>query len=200
MSEDNIVAYCVKCKKKQEMQDPRPVFTANGSPATQGVCPICGTRMFRMRRTPAHEGLAVEEHTVVSKAQQKRASGPKLVIVESPAKARTVGRFLGKGYAVRASVGHIRDLPANRMGVDIENDFEPHYVIPTKKKEVVRGLRQSGRAQRALARRPHLYVLRAPDILTAGYGADRKRDREGHQGLLQVKKALRLKRSRCHGR
>jgi DNA topoisomerase-1 len=98
--------------------------------------------MFRIGRTPAHEGLAVEEHTVVSKTQQKRASGPRLVIVESPAKARTVGRFLGKGYAVRASVGHIRDLPANRMGVDIENDFEPRYVIPAKKKDIVRELRQ----------------------------------------------------------
>jgi DNA topoisomerase-1 len=139
------------------MQDPRPVFTANGSPATQGVCPVCGTKMFRIGRTPAHEGLAVEEHTVVSKAQQKRASGPKLVIVESPAKARTVGRFLGKGYAVRASVGHIRDLPANRMGVDIENDFEPHYVIPTKKKEVVRELRQEAKKASAV------YLATDPD-------------------------------------
>ncbi|MFB0535306.1 MAG: type I DNA topoisomerase [Anaerolineae bacterium] len=157
MSDDNIVAYCVKCKEKHEMQDPRPVFTANGSPATQGVCSICGTKMFRIGRTPAHEGLAVEEHTVVSKAQRKRASGPKLVIVESPAKARTVGRFLSKGYTVRASVGHIRDLPANRMGVDIENDFEPHYVIPTKKKEVVRELRQE--AQKASA----VYLATDPD-------------------------------------
>ncbi len=65
----------------------------------------------------------------------------KLVIVESPAKARTVGRFLGDEYAVRASVGHIRDLPQRQFGVDIEHDFEPHYVIPPKKKDVVKGLR-----------------------------------------------------------
>src|SRR5512137_1227728 len=65
----------------------------------------------------------------------------KLVIVESPAKARTVGRFLGDEYAVRASIGHIRDLPQRQFGVDLEHDFEPHYVIPPKKKDVVRGLR-----------------------------------------------------------
>jgi DNA topoisomerase-1 len=69
----------------------------------------------------------------------------KLVIVESPAKARTVGKFLGGEYAVRASVGHIRDLPQNRMGVNIENDFEPRYVIPEKKKEVVKGLREEAK-------------------------------------------------------
>lgn len=65
----------------------------------------------------------------------------KMVIVESPAKARTVGRFLGSGYTVRASIGHIRDLPQNRLGVDIENDFAPRYVIPEKKKSVVKGLK-----------------------------------------------------------
>jgi len=63
------------------------------------------------------------------------------VIVESPAKARTVGRFLGKKYRVRASVGHVRDLPSNRMGVDVEDDFRPHYIIPAKRKDVVRELR-----------------------------------------------------------
>jgi DNA topoisomerase-1 len=68
-----------------------------------------------------------------------------MVIVESPAKARTVGRFLGRGYAVTASVGHIRDLPSNRMGVDIEHDFAPRYVIPSKKKDVVRALRDTAK-------------------------------------------------------
>ncbi len=51
-----------------------------------------------------------------------------LVIVESPAKARTVGRFLGDGYVVKASLGHVRDLPAREMGVDTEHDFRPTYV------------------------------------------------------------------------
>jgi DNA topoisomerase-1 len=96
----------------------------------------------RFGRTLAHDGLDPAAHTIDSKAsQRRRTSGPKMVIVESPAKARTVGRFLGRGYAVEASVGHIRDLPANRMGVDIEHDFEPRYVIPSRKKDVVKGLK-----------------------------------------------------------
>jgi DNA topoisomerase-1 len=89
--------------------------------------------------------------------KERKASGPKMVIVESPAKARTVGRFLGRGYAVEASVGHIRDLPANRMGVDIEHDFKPRYVIPSKKKEVVKELRT--KAQRA----SEVYLATDPD-------------------------------------
>jgi len=134
-------AYCVKCKTKREIQNPKPVFTSKGMPATQGTCPECGTKLFRMGKTSAHEGLVPDEHTINSNARAKLAGKPKMVVVESPAKARTVGRFLGKGYRVRASVGHVRDLPANRMGVDIEHDFEPHYVVPAKRKDVVRQLR-----------------------------------------------------------
>ena len=150
-------AYCVKCRTKREIQDPRPVFTSNGSPATQGVCPVCGAKLFRMGRTPAHEGLKPEEHTVVSKAKQELARLPKMVIVESPAKARTVGRFLGKKYTVRASVGHVRDLPSNRMGVDLEHDFEPRYIIPSKRKDVVRQLREDVR------RSSEIYLATDPD-------------------------------------
>ncbi len=65
----------------------------------------------------------------------------KVVIVESPTKARTVGRFLGRGYGVVASMGHIRDLPANRFGVDVEHDFQPRYVIPADKRDVVKRLK-----------------------------------------------------------
>ena len=52
----------------------------------------------------------------------------KLVIVESPAKARTIGKFLGRGYKVEASNGHVRDLPKSQMGVDVDNNFEPRYI------------------------------------------------------------------------
>src|SRR5688500_12286395 len=51
-----------------------------------------------------------------------------LVIVESPAKARTIGKYLGRAYRVRATVGHVRDLPERQLGVDIENGFKPTYV------------------------------------------------------------------------
>ena len=60
-----------------------------------------------------------------------------LVIVESPAKARTIGRYLGSGYLVKASMGHVRDLPQKKFGVDVDQDFDPTYaVLPAKKKTV----------------------------------------------------------------
>jgi len=61
----------------------------------------------------------------------------RLVIVESPAKGSTIKNFLGPGYEVLSSYGHIRDLPKSELGVDIENDFEPKYVIPTKSRKVI---------------------------------------------------------------
>ncbi len=66
-----------------------------------------------------------------------------LVIVESPAKARTLAGFLGPGYDVRASIGHVRDLPRSRLGVAVEEGFAPRYVVPREKREVVRKLREA---------------------------------------------------------
>src|SRR5436853_175651 len=58
-----------------------------------------------------------------------------LVIVESPAKAKTINKYLGKDYLVKASIGHIKDLPSKKLGVDVDHDFEPTYeVIPDSKK------------------------------------------------------------------
>lgn len=65
-----------------------------------------------------------------------------LVIVESPAKAKTIGKFLGDEYIVKSSIGHIRDLPKKNMGVDIANNFEPVYEISPEKKQVVSELKK----------------------------------------------------------
>ena len=56
----------------------------------------------------------------------------KLIIVEYQTKAKTITKFLGKGFKVKSSFGHVRDLPKNGMGVDIENEFKPEYIIPDK--------------------------------------------------------------------
>ncbi len=69
-----------------------------------------------------------------------------LVIVESPAKAKTVNHYLGKDYVVKASMGHVRDLPKKKLGVDIENGFRPTYEIIPDKKKVVAELRKAARA------------------------------------------------------
>jgi DNA topoisomerase-1 len=75
-----------------------------------------------------------------------------LVIVESPAKAKTINKYLGSDYTVLASIGHIKDLPAKDLGVDVENNFEPTYeVIPdTKKrnnKKIVSELKKAAKSE-----------------------------------------------------
>ncbi len=75
----------------------------------------------------------------------KKTNKKRLVIVESPAKARTLSNILGSDYDVRASVGHVRDLPKSRLGVDVEHDFEPRYIVPKEKKEVVKALVEAAR-------------------------------------------------------
>ena len=69
-----------------------------------------------------------------------------LVIVESPAKAKTIGKYLGKGYTVTASMGHLRDLPKSKLGVDIENDFEPDYKPIKGKEALIKELKTAAKA------------------------------------------------------
>ena len=66
---------------------------------------------------------------------------PKLVIVESPAKAKTIGKYLGRGYKVTASMGHVRDLPASKLGIDVENNYEPKYITIKGKQKLVKELK-----------------------------------------------------------
>ncbi len=146
-------AYCVKCREKREIQDPVADYNAAGAPVTKGTCAVCGTKVYRMGKTEAHEGLPKPE--VKRKKEIKRKG--KLVIVESPAKAKTVGRFLGKGYTVRASVGHVRDLLRSKLSVDVENDFEPQYRVPNEKRDVVKELKKlSNKAE-------EIYLATDPD-------------------------------------
>ena len=70
----------------------------------------------------------------------------KLVIVESPAKAKTIGKFLGRGYKVEASQGHVRDLPKSQIGVDVENNFEPKYITIRGRGEILAKIRKEARS------------------------------------------------------
>ncbi len=73
------------------------------------------------------------------------------MIVESPAKAKTIKKYLGPGYVVKASVGHIKDLPKKKMGIDIEHGFQPEYVVIDGKKKVLAEIMEAARhAQRVL--------------------------------------------------
>jgi DNA topoisomerase I len=142
-------AYCFKCKQKRTITEPEAIFTENGAPATRGICAQCGTTLFRMGRTDLHNNL--------TPPPKKNKRQGKLVIVESPAKARTVGRFLGKEYIVKASVGHVRDLLRSQLSVDVENDFTPKYRVPKEKREVVKEIK-------ALAKRAEeVFLATDPD-------------------------------------
>jgi len=81
----------------------------------------------------------------------------KLVIVESPAKTKTLGKILGKGYSLKASLGHIRDLPRSQLGVDIENGFAPKYVVPRVKSKTVRELKEAAKTASSI------YLATDPD-------------------------------------
>jgi DNA topoisomerase-1 len=145
----------MKCKTKREIQDPVASFNAKRSPVTVGTCPVCGTKLYKMGRTEAHEGMVAPPKPEKPQKVERRAG--KLVIVESPAKAKTVGRYLGKGYTVRASVGHVRDLLKSQLSVDVENNFAPKYRVPNEKKEVVKDLKKL--AQKA----EEVYLATDPD-------------------------------------
>lgn len=97
-----------------------------------------------------------------------------LIIVESPTKAKTISKFLSKDYQVESSFGHIRDLPSSTMGVDIENNFEPEYVIPTRSKKAVSALKSAARKADA--------IILASD-----------EDREGEAIAWHLVKALKIK-------
>ncbi len=68
-----------------------------------------------------------------------------LVIVESPAKAKTIERYLGKKYKVKASMGHVRDLPKSQMGVDVEHEYEPKYITIRGKGPVLKELKTAAK-------------------------------------------------------
>ena len=152
----DLETYCLKCKSKRPMENPEATFTSTGSPATRGVCPVCGSKLYRMGRTPAHDGLEPPEVKPRTKNSKVRRKG-KMVIVESPAKARTVSRYLGKGYTVKASIGHIRDLLRSQISVAVENNFEPKYRVPNEKREIVKELKK------AVAQAEEVYLATDPD-------------------------------------
>jgi DNA topoisomerase I len=150
-----VEAYCVKCKEKRTMDQAAPFYTENGAPATRGICPVCGGKIVRMGRTPEHEGLPVPPKPKKQVNSRKRSG--KLVVVESPAKARTVSRYLGKGYKVKASVGHVRDLLRSQLSVDVDNDFAPKYRVPNEKRSVVKEIKDLARTAEAI------YLATDPD-------------------------------------
>jgi DNA topoisomerase-1 len=103
----------------------------------------------------------------------KKQMAKSLIIVESPAKTRTIGRFLGKNYQLEASMGHVRDLPKSTLGVDVEHDFKPKYVALRQRSSALKKLRA------AAAKADEVYLATDPD-------------REGEAIAWHLKEALKL--------
>jgi DNA topoisomerase I len=160
MENEILEGYCFKCREKRPMENPRAEWAANGSPGTRGTCPVCGGTIYKQGRTAVHESLPKPEIAPRPKATKAKAkkkttssrkkssngqvkSGGKLVVVESPAKARTIGRYLGRDYVVKSSLGHVRDLLKSRLSVDVENNFTPEYRVPNDKRAVVKDLKEA---------------------------------------------------------
>ncbi len=126
--------------------------TAAKSP-TKTVAPRTSTAKTTGTRRAA-TGKTTRQH---STPRAINATGKNLVIVESPAKARTLTGYLGPDYVVQATVGHIWDLPTKRLGVDLEADFEPEYEVISGKEDVVNALKKTATGTRAI------YVATDPD-------------------------------------
>ena len=88
---------------------------------------------------------------------KKDAKGGTLVLVESPTKAKTIERYLGRGYTVRASMGHLRDLPKSQFGIDVENNFEPKYINIRGKGDLIKALKKDA------AKADKVYLASDPD-------------------------------------
>ena len=102
-----------------------------------------------------------------------------LVIVESPAKVKTIKKFLGKNYEVAASQGHVRDLPKSQLGIDVEHDFEPKYITIRGKGELLAKLRRSAK------KADRIYLATDPD-------------REGEAISWHLKTALHADEAKMH--
>ena len=88
----------------------------------------------------------VEAEVQVDETDAAPAKGGALVIVESPTKAKTIGKYLGPGYTVKATIGHLRDLPRRELGVDVDNNFAPKYVTIKEKAKTLAEIKKAAKA------------------------------------------------------
>lgn len=129
--------------KKPAAKKPAAKTAAAKKPAAKTAAAKKPAAKKATAKKPAAKKTAAKKTTEKSAAV---TGAENLVIVESPAKAKTIMKYLGKGYDVVASMGHIRDLPKSKLGVDVENDFEPQYMPIKGKAELVKTLKKKAEA------------------------------------------------------
>lgn len=130
--------------------------------ATNGSKPAETTKAKRATTSRAKSATKTSSTNGRSSAASKTSSPVsrgrgRLVIVESPAKAKTIGKYLGPGYTVMASMGHVRDLPKSTLGVEVDHDFAPKYLVPRDKVKTVKDLKS------AVERSTEIYLATDPD-------------------------------------
>ena len=127
----------------------KPAPAAKATPARK----VTAARKAEPKAKPAKKAAPAKKKA----GKARDVTGKSLVVVESPAKARTIKKYLGSGYTVKASVGHVMDLPKSKLGVDVENGFEPEYVVLRDKKKVISEIRDAAGAVE------HVYLAPDPD-------------------------------------
>jgi DNA topoisomerase-1 len=116
--------------------------------------PETPTKTAKSGRTPAKSARTTRAKSTRSTSGAGRG---RLVIVESPAKAKTISKYLGSGYTVKASMGHVRDLPKSTLGVDVDDNFAPTYLVPRDKSKLIKELKASVQGAR------EIYLATDPD-------------------------------------
>lgn len=127
--------------------------TTRKKSAARTKTPVAKKKVGRPKST-ARTRVAEE---LIDSESEVQAAGRALVIVESPAKAKTIGKYLGSGYAVKATVGHVRDLPERTLGIDVEHGFEPEYVTIPGKEKTLAELKGAAKSARTI------YIATDPD-------------------------------------
>ncbi|MBK6455001.1 MAG: hypothetical protein IPF87_02775 [Gemmatimonadetes bacterium] len=144
----------VKKKPADELEEPTTRRVAGrGAVARPAAKKKTAKRSAAKKTTTAAKKGAKRAVPVEPEVEEPIAAGTAaLVIVESPAKAKTIGKYLGRGYRVKATVGHVRDLPEKKLGIDVDKGFEPEYVTIAGKEKTLADLKA---AARGIDRRLH---------------------------------------------
>jgi DNA topoisomerase I len=143
-------------KPKKKVDDETPADAAPAEPAPAAPKPKKAPKAAKPAEEPPAEadadanGEAAPEPAPKKKSSKKAPKGKPVVIVESPAKAKTINKILGTGYIVKACMGHVRDLPERKFGINVDNQFEPTYQTIKGKTKIVSELRAATRSAEAV--------------------------------------------------
>jgi DNA topoisomerase-1 len=119
-----------------------PKATAAAKKSTARKAKGDGEAKLRAPKRGAKKGAKLSVVESVGRAAKRPGRAFSLVVVESPAKAKTIKKYLGPGYVVKASVGHVKDLPKSRMGVDVDNEFAPEYEVVKGKEKALQEIKK----------------------------------------------------------